>query len=92
MKITFVSVADLREYFGRAPVELQLPAGATLRDVLAEVDQRWGAQLPGYLWDREQQSFRGPIFLLLNKKVVRDFGAALCDGQEVVVMHALAGG
>ena len=92
MKITFVSVADLREYFGRAPVELQLPEGATLRDVLAEVDQRWGAQLPGYLWDREQQSFRGPIFLLVNKKVVRDFATALCDGQEVVVMHALAGG
>jgi sulfur carrier protein ThiS len=44
------------------------------------------------LWDREQQSFRGPIFLLVNKKVVLDFATALCDGQEVVVMHALAGG
>ena len=50
--------------------------------------QKWinaGDAVAGYLWDREQQSFRGPIFLLVNKKVVLDFATALCDGQEVVV-------
>ena len=87
-----MSVADLREYFGREPVELQLPEDATLHSLLQVIDQRWGPQLPAYMWDSDQCAFRGPILLLVDKKVVLDHSTALCDGQEVTVMHALAGG
>lgn len=92
LKVTFRSVADLREYFGREPVELQLAEDATLHSLLQVIAQRWGPQLPAYMWDAQQNVFRGPILLLVNKKVVLDLSTALRDGQEVTVMHALAGG
>jgi hypothetical protein len=92
VRITFVAVADLREYFGREPVELQLPDEATLYSVLELIAQRWGPQLPAYMWDGARQRFRGPILLLVDKKVQLDHSTRLCDGQEVTVMHALAGG
>jgi sulfur carrier protein ThiS len=85
-------VADLREYFGREPVELQLPEDATLLNLFQVIDQRWGSTLPAYMWDSTQCAFRGPILLLVNKKVVLDYSTVLRDGQEVTVLHALAGG
>jgi sulfur carrier protein ThiS len=92
LRITFASVADLREYFGREPVALQLPEDATLHSLLQVIDERWGPTLPAYMWDSTQCAFRGPILLLVNKKVVLDFSTVLCEGQEVTVLHALAGG
>ena len=92
LRITLASVADLREYFGREPVELQLPEDATLHNLFQVIDQRWGSTLPAYMWDSTQCTFRGPILLLVNKKVVQDYSTVLRDGQEVTVLHALAGG
>jgi sulfur carrier protein ThiS len=92
LKVTLVSVADLREYFGREPVGIELPEDATINSLLQVIAQRWGSQLPAYMWDSNRCGFRGPILLLVNQKVVRDHSTALCDGQEVTVMHALAGG
>ena len=92
MRITFVSVADLREYFGREPVNLELPDDATVDSLLQVIAQRWGSQLPAYMWDSNRCIFRGPVLLLVNQKVVLDHSTALRDGQEVTVMHALAGG
>lgn len=92
MKITFRSVADLRDYFGREPVELELPEEATLQTVLEVISARWGAVLPGYMWNNQEVCFRGPILLLVDKKVVQDVSFRLKDGQEVTAMKALAGG
>jgi hypothetical protein len=92
MIIVLKSVADLRDYFGRDPVELELPENATLQNVIEEISVRWGAILPTYMWDRTNIQFRGPILLLVDKKVCQDFTAPLQGGQEVIVMKALAGG
>ena len=54
LRITLASVADLREYFGREPVALQLPEDATLQSLLQVIDQRWGPTLPAYMWDSTQ--------------------------------------
>jgi hypothetical protein len=92
MKITLKSIADLRDYFGREPVVLDLPEGATLQQVVEAIAARWGKALPAYMWDGARPGFRGPILLLVDKKVQQDFSVALQDGQEVIVMKALAGG
>lgn len=92
MKVVIKSIADLRDYFGREPVDLELPEGASLVDLLDAVAIRWGPGLPKYLWDAEKHRFRGPILLLIDKKVCLDLTTPLEDGQEVIVMKALAGG
>jgi molybdopterin converting factor small subunit len=92
MKITLKSVADLRDYFGREPVEIELAEGAPLQSVLEAIETRWGDILPPYIWDREKIQFRGPILLLVDRKVQQDLAAPLAEGQEVTIMKALAGG
>ena len=92
MKIKFRSVADLRDYFGRDPVEMELPDEATLQTVLEVISTRWGAVLPEYMWNSKEVCFRGPILLLVDKKVVQDYSFRLKEGQEVTAMKALAGG
>ncbi|MBN1372078.1 MAG: MoaD/ThiS family protein [Anaerolineaceae bacterium] len=92
MRVKVQAIGDLREYFGRDPVEVALPDGATVRDLLDTLDMRLGARLPGYLWDRETRRFKGPVLLVVEKKAVQDESASLADGIEVRIMRAIAGG
>ena len=92
MRVTIQAVGDLREYFGRDPVEIDLPDGVVVRALLDALDARWGASLPGYLWDREARRFKGPVMLVVDKKAVQDESASLADGIEVRLMRAIAGG
>jgi molybdopterin synthase sulfur carrier subunit len=92
MKVTLKTIGDLRDYLGREPQEVDLPEGANLKDLLRWVEDRYGATLPAYLWDAQEHQFRGPVVLIINKKVVFDFSTPLKDGLEVTVMKALVGG
>jgi molybdopterin converting factor small subunit len=92
MKIRLKSIGDLREYFGREPQEIDVANGSTFEDLLIEIDERWGATLPAYMWNAEEKRFRGPVFFLIDKEVVLDMNTKLQDGLEVRIMRALAGG
>jgi molybdopterin converting factor small subunit len=92
MKIQVKSSGDLRDYLGRAPQELELPNGSSFEDLLGVIGERWGSKLPAYLWDAQENRFRGAVFLVLNKHVVQDLHTPLEDGSEVIVMRALSGG
>jgi sulfur carrier protein ThiS len=92
LKIRLKAIGDLREYFGRDPQEIELPENATTQELLDAVGARWGSVLPGYLWDAEKRTFRGPVFLTVQGKVIDSQKAPLQDGLEVTVVRALAGG
>ena len=92
MKIRLKSIGDLRDYFGREPQEIELPADASVRALLAAIGERWGSALPPYLWDPEKGQFRGAVFLLADQHVIQDMETPLRDGQEIVLMRALSGG
>ncbi len=92
MKVIIKGIGDLRDYFGKAPREVALPEHAYLRDLLLYIEQEWGTNLPAYLWDFEKHQFRGPVFLVLNNKVMQNLDAPLRDGMEIHIMRAIAGG
>jgi sulfur carrier protein ThiS len=92
MKINLRAIGDLREYLDKKPREVELPENARVRDLLQFIEQHWGAGFPAYLWDYEKHAFRGPVFLVVNEKVVLDWDAPLQEGMEVRIMRAVAGG
>jgi molybdopterin converting factor small subunit len=92
MKIWLKSIGDLRDYFGREPQEISLDEKATLRDLLLMVDERWGEELPGYLWDPKKKYFRGSIFFIINEEVVQDLQTPLQDKSQVTLFRAMSGG
>lgn len=92
MKVYLKSIGDLRDYFGRAPQEIEVPEDATFRLLLTVIDERWGSSLPPYLWDAQKRNFKGAVYFVLDKRVVQDLDTPLHDGQEVILMKALSGG
>jgi len=92
MKVYLRSIADLRDYFGRAPQEIELEEAATLQDLLLAIDRRWGGNLPSYLWDPAQKQFRGPVYFLIDQEVVQDMRTPLQDGLQIDLIKALVGG
>jgi molybdopterin converting factor small subunit len=92
MKIRLKSIGDLREYFGREPQEIELPDNAVMGDLFPVIEERWGAVLPAYLWDKDKQRFRGAVALLVEKRVIHDFKTPLKNGMEVQLLKAIAGG
>jgi molybdopterin converting factor small subunit len=92
MQVSLKAIGDLRDYFGRTLTEIELPDGALAQSILAEIDTRWGANLPAYLWNRETCQFKGPVLLVIDKKAVRDLSTPLMDHTEILIMKAIAGG
>jgi molybdopterin converting factor small subunit len=92
MRVQLKTVGDLRDYFGKAPHELELADGATFADLQALIGTRWGATLPRHMWDAEKQQFRGAVFFVLDKHVVQDLDTPLEDGGEVMLVRAISGG
>jgi hypothetical protein len=92
MRITLKSVGDLAEYFGREPHTVELPEGSGADALLQVIQERWGGQLPAYLWDAGQARFRGPVYLVIGGKVVKDLRRPMPDVAEVRIIRALAGG
>lgn len=92
MRIILKPIGDLRDYFGREPLEIELPENATVKDLLTIIGKDWGTKLPTYLWDAQKGAFRGAVYLVVDNKVLKDLRAPLHDGIEVILLKALSGG
>jgi len=82
----------LSQYVGGIHQAVDLPAGATLGDLLAEIGRRWGEQLPEQLWDHAAGRFRGAVILRAGGSDLHELGAPLPEGQEVAILVPMAGG
>ncbi len=92
MVIHLKGIGDLRDYIGKEPQAVELKDGATLSDLLLAIDNRWGKVFPYYLWDASQKQFRGAVFFLINKEVVKDMQTPLQDGLQINLLKAIVGG
>jgi len=82
----------LKEHFGAPRLEVDLPAGATLRDLLDLIDARWGEKLPTQFWDAGAKRFRGPVLMMTNNRDVDNYDMPLSDQQEIWLLVPMAGG
>ncbi len=92
MQVYLTCIGDLQAYFGREPHRIELPADASIAALYLAIDERWGKGLPPYLWDPERRRFKGPVYLIIDGKIVSDVSTPLQDGAQVKLMKALAGG
>ncbi|GAA5172679.1 MoaD/ThiS family protein [Viridibacterium curvum] len=75
---------------GLRAADFDLPAGSTLADLLAAIDQRW----PGLRFRiiDEQDGVRRHIKIFVAGESVRDIGITLQSDAEVMIVAALSGG
>ena len=82
----------LKQYLGGDRFQVELPTGATLRDLLDLIGARWGDELPPQFWDAEAKLFPGPILIMINNFDIHDDNMPLSDHQEIFIIEQVAGG
>ncbi len=92
MKVYLKPTCVLVEYFGTEIQEIELPSHGNVRELLVEIDLKWGAELPASIWNREKCEFRGPIFLITNKKILNNLETKLDDEQKIEILKVMVGG
>lgn len=93
MQVTVKFLGALRDQTGRQSVHVELPAGATYRDLLDRIAGDMGSSLTDWAWDAERRSFSSRTMALRNSSIqLREESTRLADGDEIVVLLPLAGG
>jgi len=92
VKITLESIGKLSSYFGNENINIDLDDEASIMDLLSVIDDRWGAILPGFMWNSKKQKFRGPIIIAVNNEIVRDLKTRLKNNDKVQIIKAFVGG
>lgn len=92
MRVYLRALGEYQHHLGSERLQVDLPDGATLRELLSAVDRRWGDRLPSQIWNRQQQRPESSSLLLLNGKVESYLNSPLVDGQEVMLLKMGVGG
>ncbi|NLE10278.1 MAG: MoaD/ThiS family protein [Actinobacteria bacterium] len=93
MRVTMSFLGLLRDRMGQPSLTVDLPAGATYRDLLVEVGPTMEEKLPDWVWDASQQSFSRSVTVSRNLETdLREESTCLADGDEILVFLLMAGG
>ena len=93
MQVTLSFLGPLIDQFGEPSLVVELPEGATYRDLLDRVADTMRPKLASWAWDTDNRSFRRQIMVSRNlSSEIRDETAVLADGDELLVFPPLSGG
>ena len=92
MKVTLRFLGILEEYAKTSSLELELPPGATLKNLLEEVGRSFGARFPGELWDQDKLAFFELVSVFVDGQEVEGGNPPLRDGAEVILLTMISGG
>jgi molybdopterin converting factor small subunit len=81
-----------RRYVGEKDRVFDLPDGSNAGDLLRLIGNEYGSLLPPNLWDEKSGSFHRSIRLARNGRPAQDEIELLQDGDNILLIFALAGG
>ncbi|MBL9142972.1 MAG: MoaD/ThiS family protein [Verrucomicrobiaceae bacterium] len=81
MKLRVLFFSVLRDITGADEITLEVPAGSTMADLLAQIESRWP----------KLRDWAGSTLLALDQSYVKR-DAVLHDGAEVALMPPVQGG
>ncbi|MEE8400007.1 MAG: MoaD/ThiS family protein [Desulfobacterales bacterium] len=92
MKIALTFLGLLRQHVRTACVEVDLPDGADLGELLDYIDRQFGPGIGPRIWDKGRRMFRTGIRIAGDDRYLESPDAPLRDGEQISIMHAMAGG
>ena len=92
MKISVHFLGILSDYFKTPKCQLELPSGATQKDLLRALGDRFGRQLPGRLWNHAQDRFVVGVHIAGKNGDLDQPDMPLCDEDEINILLPIAGG
>lgn len=92
MKVKAIFHGILSEWLGTKEVCLELPRGASLRDLMLHLRHIFSHRMPQQLWDPEKDAFVAQVLATSGGEPLRDLEATLEEAQEIRFFLLLAGG
>lgn len=89
IKVRFVGL--FRRYTGEQEKSFEIPEGSSAGELLLLIGREYGPRLPRNLWDDESGRFHRSIRLARSNAALAETDE-LRDGDEIVLLFALAGG
>ena len=81
-----------RRYVGEQKKVFDIPDGSTAGELLLLIGKEYGSRLPKNLWDEESGRFHRSIRMARSGSHTLDETEVLRDGDEILLIFALAGG
>jgi molybdopterin converting factor small subunit len=81
-----------RHYVGEKERTFDVPEGSSAGDLLRLIGNEYGSRLPPNLWDSGSGRFHRSIRIARNGSPTSDEMELLQDGDDILLIFALAGG
>ncbi len=95
MKVKVRSIALIKSLLGGSDLEVDLPEGATVDDLMARLTAIGDPALASHLAPPQEESAHAPLRILINGRditVLDGRRTVLADGDDVLVFIPIAGG
>jgi len=95
ISIKVQTILDLKRILGKREVELLVPEGSTVEDLLQNMTMKWGEELSSRLFEPETHRLFSHIQVMVNGRAMgflNGIDTALHDGDEVLLLPPAAGG
>ncbi len=92
MRVSVSFLGVLKDQAGMADLSVELPDGATYRDLVSQIDALLGHSLAAWAWNREEKSFTPFVLVMKNLVDIEDESTPLADGDEILIVAPAAGG
>lgn len=95
MNVKVRSIALIKALLGQAEMDLALPSGATIDELLVRLSELGGDKLAPYVAVPKEQSAHAPLRVMVNGRditVLAGRQTVLKEGDDVLVFIPIAGG
>ena len=95
MTVKVRTIGLLRSLLGRAELDVALPDGGTVADLLTMLAEAYGAQLAPHFAEPEDAAAHPPLRVMVNGRDIAVLGGrqtVLRDADEILVLTPIAGG
>jgi len=92
MRVTVRFFGLFKRYAGEAQRVFDLPEGSCTDDLLRLIGEEHGSRLPDHLWDPESGRFHRSVRITRGKGPALGEMETLEEGDELLLLFAMAGG
>ena len=95
IKVRIYTILALKKVLGQRELELSIPTGSAVKDLVALMMSKWGDQLSPHLFKPGSDSLLPHIRLMVNGRSIEFLNGmetVLQDGDEFLMLPLVSGG
>lgn len=96
IKVKVHTILDIKKIIGKGEIEIPVPKGCSVKEVLTGLADTWGEALKMYLLESDNPvKIRPYLRLMVNGRDIAFLGgmdAVLRDGDEILILPPVSGG